>query len=106
LYWGIRRKSSSETIISRLRKDVKRNRLETLTLACSQEDQKQYVQDAIKTDAALMAKTLNENGVIMVCGSLAMQNSVFSVLKSICKEHCKKPFGFYRENQQIKTDCY
>lgn len=106
LYWGIRRKSSSKTIIDRLQTDVERNRLKKLNLVCSQEDQKQYVQNVIKADADLLAKTLNYNGVIMVCGSLAMQNSVFAVLKSICAEHSLKPFEFYRKNQQIKTDCY
>jgi len=106
LYWGIRRKASSISIINGLQKDLKCKKLSKLTLAFSQEGSKQYVQDAIKLDSQLFAQTLNNNGVIMICGSLAMQKSVFKVLATICSSHCDKPFQFYKDNMQIKTDCY
>ncbi|MUU79415.1 PepSY domain-containing protein [Winogradskyella endarachnes] len=104
LYYGLRQKESFDIYKSALKESQSKNQLKTLNLALSREMPKTYVQDLIKRDASFIAETLKNNGVVMICGSLAMQNDVLSVLDSITTENLKQPLEYF--NSQIKTDCY
>lgn len=76
-------------------------RLTRFQTAFSREANRQYVMDLIRKDAAFFLELLENKGVIMICGSLAMQQNVEDVLSEICPE---KGLSAYRG--QILTDCY
>lgn len=101
LYYGLKQNASFKIYNTSLKEN-----LEKLHLAFSQEGNKTYVQDLIKRDANFIAKTLHNKGVIMICGSLAMQKGVFNILEIICLEINNTPLSYYKNKQQLKTDCY
>lgn len=84
----------------------KQNKLKRYHFAYSREEKSSYVMNLIENDAQLFAKKLSEKGVIMICGSLAMQKDVEVILNKICLEINEKPLSFYKENKQVLTDCY
>lgn len=89
-----------------LTEEIKQKKLTGFHFAFSREDQAEYVMNSIERDAELFAETLKNNGIIMICGSLNMQKDVEQVLDRICLERNGKSLNFYKENNQIKTDCY
>lgn len=89
-----------------LQDEIKQKKLTGFHFAFSRVDQAEYVMNSIERDAELFAETLDNKGIIMICGSLNMQKDVEQVLDRICLERNNKPFNFYKENNQIKTDCY
>ena len=60
----------------------------------------------IEAQAQLIADKLAAGAVVMICGSLAMQKDVEVVLDKIVATHNDKSLTFYKEQNQIKTDCY
>ncbi|MFV0541965.1 MAG: PepSY domain-containing protein [Aestuariibaculum sp.] len=106
LYWGVRKEQSATLYKPQLETDINQGRLTKLSLALSQEGQKAYVQDFLKADSLLILETLKTKGVIMICGSLSMQNDVLGLLEHICSTHHNRPLTYYIDNKQIKTDCY
>ncbi|MFL0353263.1 PepSY domain-containing protein [Xanthomarina sp. GH4-25] len=106
LYFGLRTIESFNLYKEQVQEYVSENKLKKLQLAYSQEADKNYVQDMLFKDAQFIAETLQNKGVIMVCGSLAMQKGVLSVLEHICSNFNNKPLRFYQSNQQLKMDCY
>ena len=78
--------------------------LESLQLAFSREENKQYVMDLIKNDEVYFADLLKNGGIMMICGALNMQRDVEKVLEEITHKYHQQPLSFY-ENQ-ILTDCY
>ncbi len=57
--------------------------------------------DLIREDAPFFSELLDKKGVIMICGSLAMQRDVEAVLAEIC---LTRDLSKYKG--QILTDCY
>lgn len=106
LYFGLRTQASFNLYHKQVEGFVSDKKLRKLKLALSQEGDKIYVQDALFKDAKFIAETLQNNGVIMICGSLAMQKGVLGVLEKICATYNKKPLGYYQNRQQLKMDCY
>lgn len=104
LYYGLRQNSSFNIYKKAIKESYNKKQLSKLNLAFSREESKNYVQDLLTRDAVIIAKALNNKGVIMVCGSLAMQNDVLAVLNTITMQHLNKPIADF--NNQIKTDCY
>ena len=76
-------------------------RLSDLQIAFSREENAQYVMDLIRKDALFFADLLADNGIIMICGSLAMQRDVEEVLAEICAGR-----GLSDWRGQILSDCY
>lgn len=102
-------KSQSETTNAYkvfLAEEITHKKLTAFHFAFSREEQREYVMNSIERNAEMFAETLENNGIIMICGSLNMQKDVEQVLDRICLERNNKPFDFYKENNQIKTDCY
>jgi sulfite reductase (NADPH) flavoprotein alpha-component len=62
--------------------------------------------DLIKRDRDFFIDLLQQGGVIMICGSLAMQKDVESILDNLCLEKKIKSISEYKENGQVLTDCY
>ena len=85
---------------------IQKQKLQSFHLALSREAEHFYVMDLIKRDADFFINLLKENGVIMICGSLAMQKDVEAILDKLCLERNAKSISDYRENGQLLTDCY
>jgi sulfite reductase (NADPH) flavoprotein alpha-component len=64
------------------------------------------VMDLIRRDADFFKDLLLQGGFIMICGSLAMQKDVESVLDELCLSKTKKSISDYKKNGQVLTDCY
>jgi len=106
LYYGLREQESLKVYKNDLDIVLENKQLVKLNLAFSRVENKQYVQDLILKEAPFVAETLKKNGVIMLCGSLAMQKGVLQVLNTICETYNQKPLRYYQENKQLKMDCY
>lgn len=107
LYAGFRSQNdTTNTYKTFLEEEIKQKKLTAIHFAFSRENQAEYVMNSIERDADLFAETLDNKGVIMICGSLNMQKDVEKILDRICLDKNNKPFNFYKENNQIKTDCY
>jgi sulfite reductase (NADPH) flavoprotein alpha-component len=91
LYAGFRDKGSLSLYQSQLDEYSEQKKLNKLTVALSRETEKQYVGDLIKKDASQVATILKNGGVIMICGSLAMQKDVIVVLEQICEKSFLSP---------------
>lgn len=98
LYAGFRYKSdltaSYETSLNRAQES---GHLHSYRFAYSRGENYSYVMDLILEDAGKFVKAVQNGGVIMLCGSLAMQRDVEKLLKEILGE---LPSG------QILSDCY
>lgn len=105
LYCGFRDASSFELYSESLQKNIDGGKLEKLHVAYSREGKKQYVKDLLQLDSAFVSETLKNGGVIMICGSLAMQQNVIELLENICESN-KKSVSYYQSRKQILADCY
>jgi len=77
--------------------EIAAGRLSGFHTAFSREENPQYVMDIIRRDAAFFADLLANNGTVMICGSLAMQRDVETILAEIHPD---------LEKGQVLTDCY
>ncbi|HAR71953.1 MAG TPA: FAD-binding oxidoreductase [Flavobacteriaceae bacterium] len=87
-------------------KQISTNHLSQFHIAFSREENKQYVMDLVNRDAKFFAETLQNGGILMICGALKMQHDVEKVLEEICQQHLKKSFEEFKTNGQFLTDCY
>lgn len=85
---------------------IEKKQLHSFHLALSREANQFYVMDLIKRDANFFTDLLQQGGVIMICGSLAMQKDVESILDGLCLAKKTKSISEYKENGQVLTDCY
>lgn len=85
---------------------IQKQKLQSFHLALSREAEHFYVMDLIKRDADFFIDLLQQDGVIMICGSLAMQKDVEAILDKLCFERKIKNIADYKENGQLLTDCY
>jgi sulfite reductase (NADPH) flavoprotein alpha-component len=106
LYCGFREQASYTAYQDLLLESKATARLKQHHIAFSREGKKQYVSDLIKNDATFVADVLERGGVIMICGSLAMQKDVMELLETITQEKMDKSVSYYRSRDQIRTDCY
>lgn len=107
LYTGFRYHNSiTKNYESFAKEQINKNHLAKFNIAFSREEQKQYVMDLVKQDERFFAETLQNGGIIMICGALAMQHDIEKVLEIICQEHLAKTFEEFKMNGQFLTDCY
>ena len=106
LYCGFRGASSFELYQSALDQNLKDEKLSGLHLAYSREGNKQYVSDLVLNDQALIADAMKDDGVIMICGSLAMQKDIIEALEVIFKEKNSREVSYYQSHNRILMDCY
>ncbi|MCT4628623.1 PepSY domain-containing protein [Winogradskyella sp.] len=107
LFWGGRTQESFQLYSELIDKALKAEYLNSFHMAYSQEQEhKVYVQDLLKEEQDMVCNVLNKEGVIMICGSVAMQNGVLDILDTITKAKLKQPLSVFENNEQIKTDCY
>lgn len=107
LFWGGRTQESFKLYSEFINKAFKNNRLTSFHVAYSQEQvDKVYVQDIIKEKEDLICNTLKHGGIIMICGSVAMQNGVLDVLNTITTTNLQQPLQVFENNEQLLMDCY
>nr|WP_321225622.1 PepSY domain-containing protein [uncultured Psychroserpens sp.] len=107
LFLGLRTKASLELYSSVIDEAFNKNKLKDCHVAFSQENtEKVYVQDIILQQADFISNHLKNKGVIMICGSIVMQNQVLDQLHDITNMKLQLPLSDFEANQQIKTDCY
>ena len=85
---------------------IQKEHLDNFHVALSREAEHIYVMDLIKRDSTFFANLLNKGGVIMICGSLAMQKDVEAILSELCTTKGLKTLSEYKANKQFLTDCY
>jgi len=106
LYCGFRDKSSFRLYKTAIQQNLEDGKLSSLHVAYSREGQKQYVKDLLEKDANLIAGVLENQGVIMLCGSLSMQKNVVALLENICQNSLGKSVSYYQSHCQVLMDCY
>ncbi|AUD03618.1 PepSY domain-containing protein [Spirosoma pollinicola] len=106
LYCGFRQSASLEVYRDFLDESQSAQKLTKLHIAYSREGEKHYVSDLLARHADFIANTLLMKGVLMICGSLAMQKDVIELLETICQSKLNKPVSVYQSHGQILMDCY
>ncbi|WEK21057.1 MAG: PepSY domain-containing protein [Candidatus Pedobacter colombiensis] len=106
LYCGFREQLSYGMYRDLLQESTATGKLKQAHTAFSREGEKQYVSHLINRDADIIADALRNGGVLMICGSLAMQKDVMDVLENICQTKAGTSLSFYQSRDQIRTDCY
>lgn len=107
LYFGIKTKKSLQLYNDVIHKNLKEKKVVNFYPAYSREfEQKTYVQNLIKKDIDTIIVALKNKAVIMLCGSIAMQKEVFTVLENALNQKNEKSFSFYKKANQILVDCY
>jgi sulfite reductase (NADPH) flavoprotein alpha-component len=107
LYCGFR--NETETVLGYEKfaaTSIQKQQLQSFHLALSREAEHYHVMDLIKRDAEFFTDLLIQGGVVMICGSLAMQKDVESVLDMLCLSRTVMGISDYKVNGQVLTDCY
>ncbi|MCH4829039.1 PepSY domain-containing protein [Flavobacterium columnare] len=83
LYAGFRAKSSFvQKIEAQIKEFKKEERLQEFKLALSREGNQSYVTDLVNRDLDFIFQILEEEGILMICGSLAMQKDIEALLEN------------------------
>ncbi|WP_375445647.1 PepSY domain-containing protein [uncultured Fibrella sp.] len=106
LYCGFRQSASLDLYRDFLNESRSAKRLSNLHVAYSREGNKQYVSELLARDADFIANALMQKGVVMICGSLAMQKDVIDQLETICETRLGKSVSAYQAHGQVLMDCY
>jgi sulfite reductase (NADPH) flavoprotein alpha-component len=107
LFWGGRNHESLNIYNAYIENALTKGTLSDFYIAFSQEfPNKIYVQDLIPDHKSLFSKVLNNNGIIMICGSITMQNGVLEQLNKLTTTYLNKPLSVFEQNDQLKMDCY
>ncbi|KQB39919.1 PepSY domain-containing protein [Flavobacterium aquidurense] len=107
LYAGFRMETETVSGYKKFTEEmIRKQKLHSFHLALSREAEHFYVMDLIKRDTDFFIDLLQHGGVIMICGSLAMQKDVEAILDNLCQEKKMKSISEYKNNGQILTDCY
>ncbi|GAB3920448.1 PepSY domain-containing protein [Mucilaginibacter myungsuensis] len=106
LYCGFRESASFEGYKDFLAEQESAGKLAKLNLALSREGNKQYVSHQLEADSKLIAQTLQNDGILMICGSLSMQKDVLNLLEKICTTSTDSPLSYYQSHGRILMDCY
>ncbi|SHJ40008.1 PepSY domain-containing protein [Aquimarina spongiae] len=103
LFWGGRTQDS----ITMYADFIARSRKSKHYFAYSQEEKdKEYVQDVLQKQSQLVSSVLNNNGIIMICGSVAMQKEVIAVLEEISETQLGVSLSHFQQKNQVLMDCY
>ncbi|SDR99951.1 sulfite reductase (NADPH) flavoprotein alpha-component [Gillisia sp. Hel1_33_143] len=106
LFWGGRTVASSAIYDDILTGIISKNQNNTIHKSHSREGSKEYVQNLILQQKDIVLQTVQEGGVVMICGSLTMQHDILDVLEGLLAEHSGINFDELQHNGQLKMDCY
>ena len=102
LFWGGRTQKSFHIYEPYLESIPSQN----LHIAYSQENERHYVQALLETQKGLLIKTIKSGGVIMICGSVAMQTQVLKVIETVCENNGNCSVNELEKKGQLLMDCY
>lgn len=105
LYWGVHDKGTYSIAEPFLIEAVVNNNLNQIKVAYSRESDFNYVQDLLSKDRSFILSHVEKGGVIMICGSLAMQKSVEEILETILKDQ-NSSLEQLKDQRRILSDCY
>jgi sulfite reductase (NADPH) flavoprotein alpha-component len=107
LFWGGRTTASYRLYEKYISRALKHGNLDTFEMALSRgENDGRYVQELIFKYEDFVLHLLANDGVIMICGAIAMQNRVLDLLEELCQKRLSKPLSHFENNEQLKMDCY
>ena len=106
LIWGGRTESSFDIYRPYIEKAIENGSMDKYELALSRVDNKQYVQDVLANQENEVSEALDSGAVFMLCGSMAMQDSVLEVLDRITNTKLKRSLSSFQSNGQLLKDCY
>ncbi|MHA4739675.1 PepSY domain-containing protein [Dyadobacter sp. MSC1_007] len=106
LYCGFRDQASFALYRDAIGQNTADGKLAGLHVAYSREAEKQHVKHLLSRDEAFVAEVLGNQGAIMLCGSLSMQNDVIALLEGICMTRLGKSVSYYQSRGQVLMDCY
>lgn len=107
LFWGGRKKSGFDIYKTTIAQSLASGKLtEVITTYSQEQDQKIYVQHLIAERKKEMAQKLKLGATIMICGSMAMQNAVLTILDEIASEELNSSLSEFEHQEQLKMDCY
>ncbi|MGY5353770.1 PepSY domain-containing protein [Wenyingzhuangia sp. IMCC45467] len=107
LYWGAKDKTALEPYATYIDNNINKGQLNTFIPAYSREGkEKIYVQNLLNIDEEFIMNTFKNKGVIMICGSVAMQKEVLNLLNEICLKGDNKTLSYYQQKKQLRMDCY
>ena len=107
LFWGGRTEQSLDIYKENINKALEEKNLTSFYCAYSQgKEEQMYIQNKLLEHSELFINTLQKGNCIMICGSINMQNDVEKLLEKLTIEHLKTPLERFKNNNQIKTDCY
>ncbi len=108
LVWGVKNTQISDLYKEELSHFNVSQRLSKSSILYSDEENlpKTYVQDYILNDANRITTVLQSNGIIYICGSIAMRDGVLATISQILKEQTDLSLEHFIESGQILSDCY
>jgi len=107
LFWGGRTTASYRLYEKCISRALKNGNLNTFEMALSRgENGCKYVQELIFEHEDFILDLLSNDGVIMICGAIAMQNRVLDLLEELCQNRLSRPLSHFENNDQLKMDCY
>jgi sulfite reductase (NADPH) flavoprotein alpha-component len=106
LYCGFRTETVSVSGYKKFAHEMmEKQQLHNFHLALSRELNHDYVMNLIKRDADFFIDLLTHGGVVMICGSLAMQKDVELALDELLTP-TTLTISDYKAKGQVLTDCY
>lgn len=106
LFWGGRTQESLSLYSNYIDNASSNGNLSTFNFTFSQQGKQMYVQDIIEEQKDLFCDVLSKKGVVMICGSIAMQNAVLERLGKLTTSRLNKPLSDFEMNDQLQMDCY
>ncbi|MBW2961964.1 PepSY domain-containing protein [Mesonia aestuariivivens] len=106
MYWGARDEEALIQYKNMITSALENQRLAQFIPVYSRTDQQQYVQNRLQENDSEIAEVLQAGGVIMICGSIFMQQAVLALLTKICEENKLKNLSDYQNRGQLLMDCY
>lgn len=87
-------------------KEIEKHSGKSFEIAFSRTQNMMYVMDLISRDAAWFVQHLEDGGIVLLCGAIAMQQDVEALLNTILLEKSGKTLAHYKEKGQLLADCY
>ncbi len=106
LYWGGRSEKDFSLYRNYLQHVEAKHTGFSFYTTYSRDGARQYVQDIVRQECQQLARQLADGGYIMICGSLAMQREVLTVLAEAIANYTDKTLTEYLTLGQVKMDCY
>ncbi|MCF4100371.1 PepSY domain-containing protein [Gillisia sp. M10.2A] len=106
LFWGGRSAQSFNIYNSYAKDALTKKKIESFENAFSREGEQIYVQDLLLKNREFLVNAIENGAVIMICGSINMQNGVIKVIDNILEETSNLTLGDLDLNKQLKIDCY